>query len=108
MCMSYCRHFFHNCVLAFYCFGGAFILNCDSPSFVKKKDIIVLNNWKEVYTYSLEHRNGEARKEGKKKQEFANHMKSNTKIKKKKSITTTNRVILKHWRVMVNGDILWS
>ena len=36
--------FFHNCVLAFYCFGGAFILDCDSPFFVEIKDGIVLKN----------------------------------------------------------------
>ena len=52
--------------MAFYCFGGAFILDCDSPSFVEIKDWIVLKNWKEVYTYSLEDRNSQARKEGKK------------------------------------------
>ena len=45
LCMLYCRHFFHNCVLAFYCFGGLFILDCDSPFFfVEIKDRIVLKN----------------------------------------------------------------
>ena len=105
MCMSYCRHFFHNCVLAFYCFGGAFILDCDSPFFVEIKDIIVLKNWKEVYTYSPEDRNGDARKVGKKNKDMQIIWKEIQRLKK--CITTTNRVILKCWRVMVNGDILW-
>ena len=41
-------------------------MDCDSPFFVEIKDGIVLKNWKEVYTYSLEDINGQPRKEGKK------------------------------------------
>ena len=50
--------------------------------FVEIKDKIVLKNLKELYTYSLEDKNGQGKEKRKKKQGSANHMKSNTKIKK--------------------------